>query len=802
VPLNPGTRLGLYKIVAPLGAGGMGEVYRAHDTKLERDVAFKILPENVTGDAERRARLLREARTAAALNHPNICTIHEVGEADGRAYIAMELVDGQPLSERIGAGPLPPEEVLRYGGQLAEALAHAHDRGVVHRDLKAANVMITPDRRVKVLDFGLAKRLTSDELTDLTTQFAGPVTGPATIVGTLPYMAPEQLRGHPADERSDVWALGVILYEMAAGTRPFGGQTPYELSSAIFHEAPPPFPPRVHAALQAVTARCLEKDPGRRYQRAGEVRSALETAALGTTPHSARQPAPIASRNRWPLVAAPTMLAVVVGSAVWLNVAGIRQRLFGGSRSQIQSIAVLPLANLSNNPAEEYFVVGMHEALITDLARIGVRKVIAKASADAFKDTKKSPREIGSELGVEALVIGSVMRSSNRVQISAQLVRADSGEVLWANRYERSSGDVLSLQNDIVGAIAREVRATISPEQTARLAAARPVNPAAHDAYLKGRFLYASFNALIDKKLLDGAIAQYDQAIAIDPSYAPPYAALTLAHWTATAIGFLPPKDTFTRARAASLKAVELDDMLAESHAAAALVSLWFDWNWPAALRESERALQLNPNSVDALATYQTYLSLVESKFDEAAVVSQRILTVDPLNPFSRVQAAWIPHYARRYDEATRALRTLLDTYPNNVWAHYFLAMNHGAQGNRAEVRTECRKVMDLLSGTYHIDAIGVCAWALGVVGETVEARRLLERLQHAPAGVWLDPALMGQVHAAVGDIDRAIEWYQKGIDERSIKMIYMKVGPSWDSARGDPRFQALLRQMNFPRSD
>jgi serine/threonine protein kinase len=314
-----GRRLGIYQVQALLGTGGMGEVYRAHDSKLGRDVALKVLPRELADQPERRARLLLEARAAAALNHPNICTIHEVGEADGHAYIAMEVIEGQPLNRRLAEGPLPPDEVLRYGLQLAEALAHAHERGVVHRDLKSANVMVTPEGRVKVLDFGLAKRLNGEELADVTTRSHATLTQPGAILGTLPYMAPEQLRGQPADVRSDVWALGVVLYEMAAGARPFAGHTGFELSSAIFHETPPPLPSRVPAPLQAVTARCLEKEPARRYQRASEVRAALETIESHTNARVVAPPLPVPS-SRWPIAAAGLALVIVLAaSLLWLR---------------------------------------------------------------------------------------------------------------------------------------------------------------------------------------------------------------------------------------------------------------------------------------------------------------------------------------------------------------------------------------------------------------------------------------------------------------------------------------------------
>ncbi len=789
---------GPYRILSRRGAGGMGEVYRAHDSRLGRDVALKVLPWVRADDPGRRARLLQEARAAASLNHPNICTIHEVGEADGQAYIAMEVVEGKPLSTRLAEGPLPPEEVVRYGLQLAEALAHAHDRNVVHRDLKSANVMVTPEGRVKVLDFGLAKRLSGEELADVTTRSHASLTQPGAILGTLPYMAPEQLRGQPADARSDVWALGVVLYEMAAGARPFEGKTGFELSSAIFHEAPSLLPSRVPAALQVVTARCLEKEPARRYQRASEVRAALET--IGSSANARVAPRRVGGRFSQRLIAAASlaMMLGLTGVAIWLNVAGIRQRLFGGAGAQIRSIAVLPLENLSGDPDQEYFAAGMHEALITDLARIGLQKVIAKPSADAFKGTKKPLREIARELGVEALVTGSVMRANNRLQITAQLVRAESGEILWANRYERSAGDVLSLQNEIVGAIAREVQAKITPEQTARLATARPINPAAHDAYLKGRFLFGNFNG-IDEKQLDAAIAQFERAIQIDPTYAAPYAALSGAYQAATQVSFLPPKDTFPRARAAALKAVELDDGLPAAHAALGLVFLWYDWNWTAADREIQRALQLNPDSVDALVASENYSTLVSGRFDEATRTAQRIFNLDPLNPFSRLQAGWVSFNARRHDDSIRYSKSLVELVPNHAWGHFFLAMNYAAKHMGPEAGVECGKVMELLSGTYHMQAIGSCVWALGVVGQTEQTRRLFQTLEHPPSGIWLDPTVMGGAYSGLGDVDRAIAWYQKGLEERAPNMVYMKVSAPWDFVRADPRFQALLRQMNFP---
>jgi serine/threonine-protein kinase len=798
MPLSPGQRLGAYEIRSVLGAGGMGEVYRARDTTLRRDVAVKLLPALAGDDPQRRTRLLQEARAAASLNHPNICTIYEVGEAEGHAYIAMEVVEGEPLNKRLAERPLPASELVRFGVQLADAVAHAHGRGIVHRDLKSSNVMITPEGRVKVLDFGLAKSLGGQELTDLSTHADLSLTEPGAVVGTLAYMAPEQLRGVPADARSDVWALGVVLHEMAAGARPFSGRTGYELSSAILHEPPPPLPARVPAPVQAVIRRCLEKEPTRRYQRADEVRAALE---MMEHPSSDVVPRRVQSRRPTRLVAgfAIGVTLIVAAAAVWFNAAASRDRLAGRS-PQIRSIAVLPLENLSSDPEQDYFSAGMHEALITDLAQIGLQKVIAKSSADAFKKTTKSLREIGQELGVEGLVTGSVMRGNNRIQVTAQLVRADTGAVLWANRYERNVGDVLALQNELVGAIAREVRATITPLQTARLAAARPVNPAAYDAYLKGRALFASLTATAPTRTgLDALIAQYERAIQVDPTYAPPYAALSEAYETAAQTSLVAPADTFPRAKAAALKAMQLDDQLPAAHAALASVFLWHDWNWAGAKREIDRALQLSPDAVEGLIASLNYLVLVAGDAVAADRISQRILTVDPLNPFSRIQTVWTAFFSRRHDDAIRNARTLQEIWPGNLMAPFMLASNYAVERQRAEVGVECGKILRALSGAYNMQLLGMCAWAFGVVGETGEARRLLRIVEQPPADAWLDPAVMSNAYGAIGDIDRAIEWCRKGLDQRAPNIVYMKVGPPWDPIRSDPRFQAMLREMNFP---
>ena len=487
VQLSAGDRLGRYEIVEPLGAGGMGEVYRARDPGLEREVALKVLPARTLTDQSARARLLREARMAARLNHPHVCTVHEVAEADGQIYIVMELVEGRALDTVLSEGPLPVEQAVRYGVQIAEALAHAHERGVVHRDLKSANVVVTAEGRAKVLDFGLAKQLVGEELAEATTQLGATLTVPGSVVGTLAYMAPEQLRGQAADARSDVWALGVVLYEILGGRRPFAGQTGYELSSAILNEPPPPLPEEVPAAVRAVVERCLAKEAGERFDSGDGVRAALETAQTGG---AVTFPAPGASekaRRRWWL--AGGALAAIVSTL--LTVATLKLGWLGpvSDGTPIRSLAVLPLENLSGDPEQDCLADGVHEALITDLAKLsGLGRVIARSSVMRYRHSDIPLSQIARELGVDALVTGSVLRAGDRIQVTAHLIQASTENQLWADRYERQFRDVLSLGNDVVVAITTAIRLQLTPQERERLATARTVDPESYEAYVKGMY--------------------------------------------------------------------------------------------------------------------------------------------------------------------------------------------------------------------------------------------------------------------------------------------------------------------------
>ena len=600
-----------YRIVEKVGEGGMGVVYRAHDDRLNRDVALKFLPAELDKDENARLLLIREARTASALNHPNICTIYDVGEADGKSYIVMEFVQGRPLAEQIPEGGLPAETVIRYGEQIADAMAHAHEHGVIHRDLKTPNIIIMPGGRVKVLDFGLAKHMTPGEIT-LKTQSISTLTSEGAIVGTMHYMAPELFRGEPADARSDIWALGVALYEMANGKRPFRGRTSYELSSMILHDTPPAIRENVPAGLRAVIEHCLAKEPAQRYQHASEVRAALEALRTNSAviPASAIQPSTETQSpgHRNALLISLAGLAMLATAAlVWKLVEVKWHGTPAVGAASIQSLAVLPLENLTGDPRQDYFADGMCDALITELSQIKKLRVISRTSVMQYKDKHESPAQIAQELGVDALVEGSVLRSDDRVRISAELVQPQTGQNLWAHSYERTVTDILALQSDVARDIVAQIQIQLTQPEQERLAKTRTVVPAAYDAYLQGNY-YANKRT---GEAMTQAIADYRQAIQLDPTYAPSYAGLAGALTLAADYKDVPSSQVLPEAEAAAVKALQLDDTLAFAHAALGQIRA-YSLHWPGVLEEFQRAIQLNPG--DAVGHHWYALALAEAE--------------------------------------------------------------------------------------------------------------------------------------------------------------------------------------------
>jgi TolB-like protein/tRNA A-37 threonylcarbamoyl transferase component Bud32/Tfp pilus assembly protein PilF len=777
--LTPGTTVGVHRLERLLGRGGMGAVFLAYDTRLHRQVAIKVLDKRAD-DSASRARLLREARNAAALNHPRICTIHEVGEADGTPFIAMEYVAGRSLRERIDEAALPPDEVVRLGIQAADALAYAHDHGVVHRDLKAANVIVSEGDRLKIVDFGLARR-DDPELADATT-LASVV--PAGAVAGTPYaMAPEQVRGRVVDARTDIWALGVLLYEMATGARPFTGQTTADVFSSILASTPVPLPATVPAGLRAVIERCLEKEPERRYQRADDVRIALDESASGAT--EPRFSLDHLFRRR-KLLAATASVLLAAALLFGLNAGGLRDRLQGSAvDSAPLKLAVLPLEDLSGEPDQAYFAAGMHITLITDLARIRALRVTARASALRYAGTTKSIRQIARELNVDAVLTGSVARSGNRLQITAQLIDAATERHLWTEKYDRAVRDELSLQNEIVGAIARQVQVQLTPDEQQRLTRARPVNPEAHEAYLRGMFFVNQGNPDGVKK----GLALLHDAVDKDPEHALPYAYLAAGY---SSLGHQPspPPDAFARARASALKALEIDETVADAHAVLGELILYGErsWDWPAAERAFQRAIELNPGLPRAHAHYAWYHALFD-RWDDALASMRRSEEVDPLTPLWPAWRGWLANAAGRFDEATGAAEKSLELNPNFPFGHGVLSLSYAGKRVYKEALAAAQKAQSFHRGP---------EFALAVVyartGQPRDALTIAEELERANT-----PAAAAAIHALLGDRDRAFRLLDVGLKERDSNIPWMQADPYTRTLRDDTRFADLLRRMNLP---
>lgn len=778
-----------YRILEKIGEGGMGVVYRARDERLNRDVALKFLPAELDKDAAARSLLVHEARTASALNHPNICTIHDVGEEDGRTYIVMEFVQGRPLEEIAREGPMPTEAIVRYGEQIADALAHAHQHGVVHRDLKSANILVTAEGRVKILDFGLARHLEADEVGGKTLSLVP--SNQRGVVGTLHYIAPEVFRGEMADARSDIWALGVILYEMATGRRPFRGKTAYELSALILNESPPPLPASVPPALSAVLHRCLIKDPGRRYQNAGEVRATLEAVATQSSASIQVTPPPqpgaaAPPQNRIALVVITAVVAAsVIGAVVWKKKSGIGQP--SAASGAIQSLAVLPLDNLSGDPKQDYFADGMSDALITNLSQIRGLRVISRSSVMQYKGKHLPVSEIANELHVDAVVEGTVMRSDDRVRISAELVRGQTQQNLWAQSYERSFQDVLSLQNDIARDIVKEIQIQITQQERARLSASRAVIPAAYDAYLEGRYDASQRTG----DALTQSVADFRRAIQLDASYAPAYAGLATSLALLSEYKDIPPTQLLSEGESSARKAVQLDENLAEAHSALGLIH-YSMLDWKGVFNEYQRAIELNPGEANAHHWYA--LALSESGKSEQGIAEIKLAQeLDPRSRIINANVAWCLYLAGKYEAAIEQARQTLSLDPSFAVAHGYLGQAYLEKGQYENSFQELQKAISLSGGETSFKAELANAYA--VAGREEDARTILTELLRLSSKQYVSPYSLALIYAGLGEKDAAFEWLNKAYDARALRLMSLSVHPRFASLRSDPRFAKLIQR-------
>jgi eukaryotic-like serine/threonine-protein kinase len=794
--LSPGARLGPYEILSPLGAGGMGEVYRARDTRLDRDVAVKVLPERLAEDSKALSRFEREAKAVAALSHPNILAIHDFAESAGIHYAVTELLNGETLRERLTRERLAWRKAVEIGIGIADGLSAAHSKGIVHRDLKPENLFLTSAGLVKILDFGLAHAevVSSAEATSAPT--ATMQTEAGAVLGTVGYMSPEQVKGEPADQRSDIFSFGCVLYETLSGRRAFGGGSPGQTMAAILRDQPPEIARsgvELPVGLDRVVARCLEKSPDERFQTARDLAFALKEILGGSAVAFAAPAAAQSAKRRRAgfrvgMAGAAVVALLVVAFA--LNLGRLRQRLTG--RRAIESLAVLPFANLSGDPQQDYFADGMTEQIMTNLARVGELRVISRTSAMSYKGTKKRLPEIARELNVDAVVTGSVARMGERLKVSAELIQAASDKNLWADAYERDVRDIVTLQREIAGTITRKVGVELTPQERAGFERGRPINPQAYEAYVRGRYFWNKQ----DEENLKKAVAEFQRALDLEPTYAAAYAGLADAYSVIGWQNFLDPKDVCPKAKVAAARALDLDSDLAAAHASLGYIHLYFDWDFAASESEFQRAIALDANSATAHLWYSIFLTAMLRPAD-ARRETERARALDPL---SALVALWVGnehYYDRKYPEAIKAFRDAIAMSPKFPPSHFGLGRVYQAQGNYAEAIAELRAGGAEVSKQPPI--LGLLGNLLAISGKREEAVAVLKVLDRLSEQKYVSPYSAAAIRLGLGEKDQAIELLRKSLEDRTTWMVWTLKDPRWDPLRGDPRFQDILRRVGFP---
>jgi eukaryotic-like serine/threonine-protein kinase len=803
-----GETISHYRILRVLGEGGMGVVYEAEDTRLGRHVALKFIVHKALDRPDRVVRFEREARAASVLNHPNICTVHDVGESEGRHFIAMELLEGKSLDALLTEGPIPVRRLTEIATQIAEGLAAAHGRNVIHRDVKPANVIVTSTGLVKLMDFGLAKILQQAESltgSEADATVTSGLTTPGITVGTVAFMSPEQARGEDVDARSDLFSFGAVLYNMAVGVPPFRGPTAAVIFSGILERnAVPPLDilPALPSKLQDIILKALEKDREQRYQSAREMaidlrrlQRELDSGAVGavSTASQARVTAAVPalppSRTKYWAAAAGIAAALLAGFVLWKSGAARSKAPTPVPAPEIRSLAVLPLVNVSQDPAQEYFAEGMTDELISKLSRISALRVISRTSVMRYKGSKKSLPEIARDLRVDAVVEGSVLPSKDRVRINARLLDANERQ-MWSESYDRDLRDILSIQSDVASAIAREIRVKVAPEESSQLASGGPVDPEAYQLYLQGRVAYSRFTP----ESIARAAEYFNRAIAEDPGYALAYAGLADAE-IQLAGRLRPPRETMPKAREAVEKALSLDPNLAEGYASLGQVELFYDFDWKGAATHYRRAVEGNPGSSVVQNANALFLA-AQGKTEESVASADRILEIDPVSSSAGCLRTRLLYYARRYDDAieqytkTQAAdptvagfctfaifayqqkarfddaievaKRISEATPNEMLPHAALARSYGLMGDRAEAEKVVRAMLEL------------------------SKRRFISEHDFALANSgW--------------NREETLRWLEKGYQARAGLLVYMGVDSVWDDLRSDRRFQDVAKKLGIP---
>jgi eukaryotic-like serine/threonine-protein kinase len=776
--LSAGTRLGPYEILSPLGAGGMGEVYRARDSRLDRDVAVKVLPENLLEDGEALARFEREAKAVAALSHPNILAIHDFGREGGIAYAVMELLEGETLRERLDAGTMALRKALDYALQIAQGLAAAHDRGIVHRDLKPQNVFVTRDGLLKIFDFGLVLRRSSERPLDaagreqtavtqhpmveknLATSRAGEeptLTRHGTILGTVGYMSPEQVRGAPADHRSDLFSFGVILYEMLSGERAFRKDSDIETMMAILQEHPPeitrggkPIAPE----LAEIVTHCLEKSPDERFQSSRDL-----VFALRVVERSAGRPD-----------------------------SGTKS---GGTAAPVEaqtSIAVLPFRNMSADRENEYFSDGMTEEIINALTKIEALRVASRTSAFAFKGKDEDVRRIGTALGVRTVLEGSVRRSGRKIRITAQLIDVADGYHLWSDRYDREMEDVFAVQDEISRSIADTLKVRLLPAEAASLAARGTENVEAYNDYLKGRYYF-------NRREAPEAIVEFERALGRDPRYTLAYTGLADTYCIYGFYGGIPTLEAFARTRAAARKAREIEPDSAEVHVSLALDEHYYGWDIAREETELREAIRLAPRSAAAYSWLGLCLALVREGDEESIAMARRATELEPLSANAQTNVGAAFHAARRYEESVREFRRALHIDPNAPYPLWLITLPLMALGRNDEAVASLEKVT-ALTKRKQSHYLGLLGGAYAAAGNRQKALAIAAELEDLASREYVAPFHLAFLHIPMGNLDEAITCLEKACADRNALTWWVRTGPFYDPLRSHPRFAGLLEKI------
>ena len=774
-----------YKIIEKLGEGGMGVVYKAEDTKLKRMVALKFLPLQAMAGEEEKARFEHEAQAAAALDHPNICTVHEINESDGQTFIAMVYVEGQSLQDVVTQGPAPLPDVLTYAIQSAEGLQAAHEKEIVHRDIKPANILITEKGQVRITDFGLAKLAGRTQLTKK-----------GTSMGTIAYMSPEQTQGIEVDHRTDIWALGAVIYEMITGRQPFIGDYEQAVTYSIMNEDPePPTSLRtgVPMELERIVFKALAKRPDERYQHVDEMLVDLKALQKTQETRVAQSQANVGmclqagSAKKYPiLIGSLAVIAVLVIAGLLIF------RTTPSVSTDKKSIAVLAFTNMSADPNQEYFCDGISEELINALSKVEGLRVAARTSAFYFKGRNVEISEIGEKLNVGTVLEGSVRKSDTSLRITAQLINVADGFHVWSDTYDRAIEDIFDIQEEITESIVNKLKIQLLGAEKAQLVKRQTENLEAYHLYLKGRYFW---NRRYEGGLLK-SLEYFQKAIEVDPTYALAYAGLADSYNVLAFWGFMRPKEAFPKGKAAANKALEIDKNLAEAHASLALVSVLYDLNRKEAEKKFRLAIELNPNYTPAHLWYAIFHLATLGRFDEALTVSQLAETLDPLSLVMSFSTGSISYLARRYQEAISKFQETLDMESDFVLAKLWRGLAYTEKGLHDEAIKDLEEAFQISEGS--AIATGFLGYAYAKNMQSNKAKQMLDSLNKSLKQKYIPYFYIAMIHAGLGEYENSLESLEQAYDENDTMCIMLKVWPAFDSLHGRDQFKTLLKKLGL----